>query len=443
MRVSTLGSAFLLLAMVGLSASGCSNTSGSSATDGGLTCRLGGGCAETLICPGGVAGCTSNCQCLDGTWQAPCPAALPQTGNACTPSGAGCGYTTSTNACGASNCYCQGGAWNCEPTCVIDASAACVAAGGQCVSGVAFCANVGPGASPGSCLDVGPAMLCCAVNPDAGCTEIQASSYDQTCTRDSDCVAVSVGNACEECVFACGANVGAINAGAMAQYRVDVAKTPAGVAVCGCPEEAVTAPCCRNGQCHADNECVSADGSTDAADAGGSRTGRVPVNHRPSDAQCSMPAPPGDCAGPYPGGGGCASDSDCNEAGTSGRCINTGGGPAAPCFCTYDKCLNDTGCPAGQTCACHGAPYTDSAGNACVKGNCRIDADCGAEGYCSPSSDTSICGDSLAGYYCHTPGDLCVDDSDCPGSAKVAGGPGCVYATTNSRWECLVVSVCL
>jgi hypothetical protein len=283
---------------------------------------------------------------------------------------------------------------------------------------------------------VGPTILCCAANADAGCTEIQASGYDQSCANDSDCVTVNVGDPCEACVFGCGENVGAISASAMSKYAADVANTPAAFAACGCPSEQVHAACCRGGQCHADNLCVSLDGSADAADAGESGAGRVPVNHRPSDAQCATTPPPGDCAGPYPDAG-CASDGVCTEAGTNGRCINPGGGPAAPCFCTYDKCSGDTDCPSGQTCACHGAPYTDSAGNACVKGNCRVDADCGAGGYCSPSSDTSICGDSLAGYYCHTAADLCVDDSDCPESS------GCVYSTTDSRWECLVVPVCL
>jgi len=164
-------------------------------------------------------------------------------------------------------------------------------------------------------------------------------------------------------------------------------------------------------------------------------TSRVPVNHRPSDAQCSTSAAPGDCAGAFPDAG-CASDNDCTEAGTNGRCINQGGGLAAPCFCTFDQCLVATDCPHGQTCACHGAPYTGGHGNTCVTGNCRVDADCGAEGYCSPSSLAAICGDSLAGYYCHTAADLCIDDSDC-------SGRGCVYSTTNSRWECIEVQVCL
>ena len=147
------------------------------------------------------------------------------------------------------------------------ARSACVTAGGQCVQGVAYCAMVGPGATPGSCLDVGPTMLCCALNADAGCAEIQASSYDQSCANDSDCVTVNVGDPCEACVFACGENVSAINASAMARYKADVDKTPAAVALCGCPAFLRPPPCCRGGQCHADNECVPLDGSTDGADA--------------------------------------------------------------------------------------------------------------------------------------------------------------------------------
>jgi hypothetical protein len=101
----------------------------------------------------------------------------------------------------------------------------------------------------------------------AGCAEIRASSYDQSCKSDSDCAMVNVGNACVECVFACGEHVGAINVGALAQYMADVDKTPAGAALCGCGLVLRPPLCCRSGQCHADNECLSLDGSTDAADA--------------------------------------------------------------------------------------------------------------------------------------------------------------------------------
>jgi hypothetical protein len=89
-----------------------------------VTCTLGAACSSTDLCTGGIVHCESNCQCLNGTWQAPCPTNLPQTGSACTPAGAECGYTTSTNACGADNCYCQSGVWTCGPSCIIgDASA--------------------------------------------------------------------------------------------------------------------------------------------------------------------------------------------------------------------------------------------------------------------------------------------------------------------------------
>ena len=48
-----------------------------------------------------------------------CPAELPMTGSACTLDGGECGYAPAANACNAANCYCQSGAWNCEPTCAI------------------------------------------------------------------------------------------------------------------------------------------------------------------------------------------------------------------------------------------------------------------------------------------------------------------------------------
>ena len=198
----------------------------------------------------------------------------------------------------------------------------------------------------------------------------------------------------------------------------------------------------------AGEDAAANDAGASTADAGDANVaeggaGRVPVNHRPSDAQCAASAAPGDCVAPFPDAG-CASDNDCTDAGTNGRCSNTSLRPAAPCACTYDKCSVDTDCPAGQTCACHGAPYTDGNDNTCVTGNCRVDADCGPKGYCSPSSLTAICGDSLAGYYCHTAADLCIDDSDCshPSATGPVGSPGCLYSTKDSRWECAVVPVC-
>jgi hypothetical protein len=112
------------------------------------TCALGAACSSTDVCTGGIAGCASNCQCLGGKWEAPCPTDLPQTGSACTAAGAECGYTTSTNACGADNCYCKSGAWSCGPSCIIgDASSTSADAGADASADA--CA---PSGCTGSCL---------------------------------------------------------------------------------------------------------------------------------------------------------------------------------------------------------------------------------------------------------------------------------------------------
>jgi hypothetical protein len=134
----------------------------------------------------------------------------------------------------------------------------------------------------------------------------------------------------------------------------------------------------------------------------------------------------------------CNSDSSCTDGGPSGRCVESGGG-IAYCGCTYDTCADDAACTKGSTCACHGSPYTLGQGNTCMPGNCRVDADCGGGGgYCSPAYNVNSCG-GLAGYYCHTPTDLCVDDSDC----GTSNGPQvCTYSTTTTRWECHVQELC-
>jgi hypothetical protein len=120
-------------------------------------------------------------------------------------------------------------------------------------------------------------------------------------------------------------------------------------------------------------------------------------------------------------------DSDCTS-GVNGRC-NMNNGGAVFCRCTYDACMHDTDCPTGQACACHGADFHPDS-NECIAGNCRVDADCGANGFCSPT--IGGCG-GLAGYYCHTAGDLCVDDTDCTTGSLQA----CEYVSASARWECM------
>jgi hypothetical protein len=169
--------------------------------------------------------------------------------------------------------------------------------------------------------------------------------------------------------------------------------------------------------------------------------GRVPANHRPSDAQCLTIPAAGDCPAQQGGDPGtCNGDSTCTDGGTNGRCVESSGG-ALFCSCTYDTCQSDMGCPTDQTCACHGSPYTNSQGNTCTQGNCRVDSDCdGGGGYCSPAENTMSCG-SLLGYYCHTANDQCVDDTDCTTSTGV-GPQVCTYSTTSNRWQCAVEGLC-
>jgi hypothetical protein len=82
------------------------------------------------------------------------------------------------------------------------------------------------------------------------------SNYDQSCTVDSDCVSIAVGDACYPCVVICQVG-GAINRGALPSYQNDISKTigageTSGVQ-CGCPSGPL--PCCRGGTCQVDVAC--------------------------------------------------------------------------------------------------------------------------------------------------------------------------------------------
>jgi hypothetical protein len=204
----------------------------------------------------------------------------------------------------------------------------------------------------------------------------------------------------------------------------------------------------------------SDEGSTQAPDG---VAGRVPLNHRTSDVLCLHAASPGNCpsnngaggsggagaGGEHEAGEGgeagvipdwCSNDSDC-AAGTDGRCtLFPGPSVAEPwphtCVCTVDTCASDTDCPSAQACACRGV-LSPGSGNECVTSNCRVDSDCGQGGYCSLSGYCSALfsqgpnpKDFVNGYYCHTAGDLCIDDSDCTGQGS------CLYSMSDSRWEC-------
>jgi len=124
-------------------------------------------------------------------------------------------------------------------------------------------------------------LYCCADNAcvayKAGdCTGanvqlIQASSYDQSCQTDTDCVAVSEGNACDLLPACPNAT---ISKAALARYQSDLVKTRSGA----CSVVDSCTPyyfCCQGGSCLWGTQCltapvVAADAGpgTDASDAG-------------------------------------------------------------------------------------------------------------------------------------------------------------------------------
>jgi hypothetical protein len=164
-----------------------------------------------------------------------------------------------------------------------------------------------------------------------------------------------------------------------------------------------------------------------------------PANHRPSPVACSSTRPPGlnTDAGPGFDAGvdtPCTHDSECT-AGKNGRCTPSEHNGFATC--EYDQCASDQDCPKSEVCECGQAANTGRYPNVCLPGNCRVDADCGSGGYCSPSFGT-MCGSygGIVGYFCHTAKDECTNDDEC------TDGPGyCALQPTTGAWTCFY-SVC-
>ena len=144
-----------------------------------------------------------------------------------------------------------------------DAPIACTA-GYDCSS--LFFSEPSSGSSVPCCTD-----KVCRLEPYDDCTDataqlIQASSYDQSCTTDRDCVAVAEGNFCYPGAGDC-ANA-AINMSAYAQYQADVSKTRAAscFAPSGCGFE--FGPCCVGGKCQMGSQCPGAVPTDAGADTG-------------------------------------------------------------------------------------------------------------------------------------------------------------------------------
>ena len=170
--------------------------------------------------------------------------------------------------------------------------------------------------------------------------------------------------------------------------------------------------------------------------------GRVPIKHREVAVTCSMERQPSTCpAATTPDAGAlvmCTKDTDCTS-GTNGRCDPS---PRVNgCECSYDQCFADADCKTSSgPCECRPQAVTAGQGfgpaatptNVCKPGNCRVDKDCGAGNYCSPSQGP--CGNyaGTVGYFCHTPLDKCVDDADC----KTQGGGDCRFDQVGAAWVC-------
>jgi hypothetical protein len=124
----------------------------------------------------------------------------------------------------------------------------CEEAGGQC--GASACSALGPqscGATGGACCLDALGAACAA---EGGSSPIAASSYDQSCQVDSDCVAIGIGDPCYPCEVLC-PGTAAINASSMAQYTADVARSPSGSGrvACSCPLYDPASVCCNAGRC--------------------------------------------------------------------------------------------------------------------------------------------------------------------------------------------------
>ena len=188
--------------------------------------------------------------------------------------------------------------------------------------------------------------------------------------------------------------------------------------------------------------CAALLGCTSTALNGGDDGGpkldlapRVPVYHRAAAIACPSSRPAYDCMVQNGAPSTCAKDIDCTK-GMNGRCVGSG---RNGCNCSYDTCVTDKDCGAGQLCDCRDRWYLGANGpNTCMPGNCIVDADCGPHGFCSPSLDPG-CGAfiGVTGWYCHTAQDTCLDDGDCVG--RVDGGfgpPFCGYRPELHYWAC-------
>ena len=162
--------------------------------------------------------------------------------------------------------------------------------------------------------------------------------------------------------------------------------------------------------------------STGGTGSGGTSTGgQPPEKHRPTAAECDDERPSPEVS-EWPGAD-CQAHSECTE-GRNGRCTSHRWQE-----CTYDACIKDADCGENRICECEGGWASDN--NVCLDGNCRVDADCPGS-WCSPTFGD--CGNysGVVSYYCRTPEDTCLNDSDCTDEPEGY----CAFSPMLNRWAC-------
>ncbi len=150
-----------------------------------------------------------------------------------------------------------------------------------------------------------------------------------------------------------------------------------------------------------------------------------PSEHRAVAEECDNERPPGNVSEFYEGEA-CTTDEECTD-GPNGRCVDRRG-PS----CTYDECFADSDCTKGGPCGCEQGFWSDY--NTCLAGNCQVDADCGEGGFCSPSFGSCGSYSGVVAYWCRTPQDTCVEDSECIDPEKGAGY--CALYPEVGYWAC-------
>jgi hypothetical protein len=201
------------------------------------------------------------------------------------------------------------------------------------------------------------------------------------------------------------------------------------------PPTGATPPIDAGTQGDASNEGDATSEPTEAGpkDSGARVRSSVPLVHRASASACTQSRPPG-TANSSCHFESCTADDQC-EGGASGRCdcvFTSGGVDAGYNACTYNQCSTDSDCVQGGPCLCQNPTV-------CPGGNCATDSDCGSGGYCSPSHLLGAGAWSSSGFYCHTMGDECFNDSDCAPSVDGAAGY-CAFASSMSSWVCSTAS---